>query len=122
MGTFTLPAANIASMSGATVIYRFITDLNPIQAEWIVVRAADDQPDPDPSLRSHLQNPLCGTAFPANGRLDEPSTLSLELKRGNQALTIHGLADNQEAMLLVIGFGAVDARDMFVSQEQAREL
>ena len=122
MGTFTLPAANIAAMSDATVIYRFITDLNPIQAEWIVVRASDDQSDPDPSLSSHLQNPLCGTALPANGRLDEPSNLSLELKRGNQALILHGLAANQEAMLLVIGFGAIDARDMFVSMEQAREL
>jgi len=109
-------------MSGATVIHRFVTDLNPIQAEWIVVRAADCQSDPDSSLQSHLQNPLCGTAMPANGRLDEPTRLSLELKRGNRELTIHGLADNSEALLLVIGFGAVDARDMFVSKEQAREL
>ena len=109
-------------MSGATVIYRFITDLNPIQAEWIVVRAADCQQDPDSSLQSHLENPLCGTAMPANGRLDEPTSLSLELKRGNRELTLHGLADNAEALLLVNGFGAVDARDMFVSKEQAREL
>lgn len=109
-------------MSNATVIHRFITDLNPIQAEWIVVRASAEQADPDHSLESHLQNPLCGTALPANGRLDAPTHLSLELKRGNRALVLHGLADKQEAMLLIIGFGAVDARDMFVSQEQAREL
>ncbi len=109
-------------MSCATVVHRFITDLNPIQAEWIVVRAADCQPDSDNSLRSHLQNPLCGTALPANGRLDEPTNLSLELKRGNPELTLHGLADKGEALLLIIGFGAVDARDMFVSKEQAREL
>ena len=77
-------------MSRATVIHRFITDLNPIQAEWIVVRAGDAQCDPDDSLESHLQNPLCGTALPANGRLDEPTNLSLELKRGNRTLTLHG--------------------------------
>ena len=75
-------------MSGATVIHRFVTDLNPIQAEWIVVRAADCQSDPDSSLQSHLQNPLCGTAMPANGRLDEPTTLSLELKRGNREISV----------------------------------
>jgi hypothetical protein len=109
-------------MSKATVIHRFITDLNPIQAEWIIVRAADHQSDPDDSLESHLQNPLCGTALPANGRLDEPSNLSLEMKRGNPALTIHGLADLQEAMLLIIGFGVMDARDRFVAPEKAREL
>ena len=110
------------TVSGATVIHRFITDLNPIQAEWIVLRAGDNQSDPDCSLQSHLQNPLCGTALPANGRLDEPTNLSLELKRGNRELILHGLAEKQEAMLLIIGFGAVDTRDMFVSQAQAREL
>ena len=109
-------------MSDATVIYRFITDLNPIQAEWIVVRAAADQADPDLSIRSHLQNPLCGTAMPANGRLDAPSRLSLELERGNPAVTLHGLGNDEQALLLLIGFGTVDARDQFVSPEQAREL
>ena len=109
-------------MSDATVIYRFVTDLNPIHAEWIVVRASQDQSDPDHSITSHLQNPLCGTALPANGKLDAPTRLSLELKRGDPALTLHGLGDDQEALLLVIGFGTVDVRDQFVSTEQAREL
>jgi hypothetical protein len=110
------------AMFNATVIYRFITDLNPIQAEWIVLRASSSQCDPDASVISHLQNPLCGTAMPANGRLDEPSTLSLELERGRPELTVHGLGDNQEAMLLIIGFGGTDIRDQFVSAESAREL
>src|SRR5262245_22523750 len=109
-------------MSGATVIHRFVTDLNPIQAEWIIIRAADQQPDPDRSLASHLQNPLCGAALGVNGRLDEPSRLSLEIKRGDPGLIIHGLAAGQEATLLIIGFGIVDGRDTFVAPEKARKL
>ena len=109
-------------MATATVIHRFVTDLNPIHAEWIIVRAGDPQDDPDPSLRSHLTNPLCGTAMPANGKLDAPSRLSVELKRGDPSLTLHGLGDGEEAMVLVIGFGTTDIRDQFVSNEEAREL
>ena len=110
-------------MADATVIHRFVTDLNPIQAEWIVVRAAaDGQSDPDHSLSSHLQNPLCGSAMPANGKLDAPTKLSLELNRGQSSLTLHGLASGQQALLLVIGFGATDVRDQFVSAQGAREL
>ena len=109
-------------MGIATVVHRFVTDLNPIHAEWIIVRAADPQDDPDASLRSHLMNPLCATAMPANRKLDAPSRLSVELKRGDPTLTLHGLGAEEEAMVLVIGFGTTDIRDQFVSAEGAREL
>ena len=109
-------------MSKAVIVHRFITDLNPITAEWILVRGTETQSDPDTSLRSNLANPLCGTAMPTNKKLEAPSKLSLEMKRGDSSLTLHGLADGEDALLLVIGFGTVDLRDLFVAEEEVREV
>ena len=73
-------------------------------------------------MRSHLENPLCGSALPANGKPGKSPNLSLEMERGGTSLTLHGLEAGEQALLLVIGFGSVDLRDLFVEPEQVREV
>ena len=44
------------------------------------------------------------------------------MERGGTSLTLHGLEAGEQAMLLVIGFGSVDLRDLFVEEENVREV
>ncbi len=101
-------------MGAATVIHRFITDVNPINVEWIVVRTDAQQDKPDGSIDSHLINPLCGVVLPANqDRAGAPSKASLKLQPGSQELQLCDVEKGQDLLLLLIGFGSVDYRDKF---------
>ena len=109
-------------MGSALVNHRFLTDINPIIVEWIKLTGDTPQDNPEKSIGSNLVNVITGVVLPANADLGgQPARMSLEIVPGSQALLLHDLDDGQEALVILIGFGRRDFRDVFQREEDTNQ-